>query len=963
MSEGLEGNRRVAPSTTPPPRDPSSSAPFRVGLALLSGGPALVYQLVWTREVALLLGSQLEALSCVVVAFFGGLSLGAWKLGRLAERYASPLRLYAGLEAGAALWALLSLPLLRGLAGWLPVSPSLPLQLALVASALLPATVLLGGTLPALLRGLARDPEEGARASGWLVGANTLGAVLGVGLGVLAIPSLGLSSTLGAAAGAALALAGAALAITGRAHPVASLLPKSADPPGSAVPHWLLWAAGLAGVATLGFEVVAVRMATLQLGSSLYAVSAVLAVFLLGLGAGNLTMARHAERSRNPLLALGWTEALASGSLLAGLYFVAPGLTTPAAGLKAATLFAVCAATLPATVAMGAAFPLLVRLGLGRHRVAGDFGLVSAANTAGGIAGALLVPFVALPQLGLVGSAGACASLGALLAGFFLWRGSASIRSGGRRTATAAGVVVLGALPLWLQGTGIGRTPAPSSPTRLIFVAHGAQASAVVLHTGRGRELIVDGDIEASSSGPALRTEVLLAVLPLLVHPDPENLLEIGLGSGISLGTAARFPLIHLDCVEIAESVLRAAPYFAPANGVVASGQDPRLQITRAAARAFLNRHPDTYDVALANTLHPWSVGATGLYSREYFERLRAALRSGGIAAQWLPVERISEASLAAILRTFFSVFEHGSLWWGEGNLLALGSATAIPPLDAGIVEDRLEAAGITLPDLGILDSVELRTRRIADARSVREALGAGETLRDGLPRLELQGARARNFRSPAALQLVAGIARAAAERDPDRRTVARWLESRAASARGDETTAAELEARLVEAGFGPARESQVRRRLVMARGQLASAGSEAAATILREALVESPEARDPRFALAALLLEDGDLSSAARELGELLDRHPGDAEAWNLMAALHSSSGELAAAASALDRALEADPFLPQALANAGLVALRRGDVAGARRMQQRLRALAPLGPHPEEIALQAALEAEAGR
>ncbi|MGE4650696.1 MAG: tetratricopeptide repeat protein [Myxococcota bacterium] len=939
---------------------PSLPQPQLLLLALASGVPALVYQLVWSREVALLLGGQLEALSCVVVTFFGGLALGAWRLGALADRSPSPLRMYAYLEAGAALWALLSLPLLRGLDGWLPPAASPLAQLAVVGAAVLPATALLGGTLPALLRAFARGPEDGARATGWLVGANTLGAVLGVGLGVVSIPSLGLSHTLAAAAAGALTLGGAALWLSARADALEAPRSNSESPRGSDVPASLLCAAGLAGVVTLGFEVTAVRMATLQLGSSLYAVSAVLAIFLLGLGLGNLALAQHAQRTRHPMLALGWAEAIASASLLAGLYLLAPAPIQPAAGLSAATLLAVCAATLPATVAMGAAFPLLVRVGMGTRRVAGDFGVVSAANTAGGIAGALLVPFFVLPRIGVVGSAGACAALAALLAGFFLWRGSRKLGRAGLRSALAAGIVSLSALPLWLRENS---APLPSHPTRLLYVAHGAQASTVVRHVGRGRELFVDGDIEAASFGPALRTERLIAVLPLLVHPDPKTLLEIGLGSGISLGTAARFPLTRIDCVEIAQSVLDAARYFAPTNGAVATGQDERLQIRRASARAFLARHPERYDVVLANTLHPWSAGATGLYSVEYFERMRGALRPGGIAAQWLPVERISASSLGAILRTFFAVFEHGSLWWGEGNLLVLGSPTALPALDAERVAQRLERAKLRLPELGIRDLSELRVRRIANAASVREVLGDAEILRDDLPRLELEGARARNLRAHDPLQLVAEIANTAAGHDPKRNPITRWLQSRVALARGEEVLAAELEAALFAEGFGPAREARVTRRLARAQRQFANSEPGAAAATLRETIAEAPEARDPRFALAALRLEGGDTESAARELRELLEQHPEDAEAWNLLGAVESRAGRLRAAAKALDHALRVDPFLPQALANAGLVALLRGQRDVAQRMQARLRALAPLGPHPEELALQSAIEDTFGR
>ena len=204
--------------------------------------------------------------------------------------------------------------------------------------------------------------------------------------------------------------------------------------------------------------------------------------------------------------------------------------------------------------------------------------------------------------------------------------------------------------------------------------------------------------------------------------------------------------------------------------------------------------------------------------------------------------------------------------------------------------------------------------------------------------------------------------ARVAAARDPDRRTVALWLEALAVRTRGDTWLAADLEDKLAESDWGPAREARIGRKLATARERLAEARPEAAVATLRALVVEAPEARDPRFALAALLREQGDLRDAERELRELLERHPGDAEAWNLMAALYSSDGKLAAAANALEHALDADPFLPQALANAGLVALGRGDVNLARRMLGRLQALAPRGAHPEEITLQAALDRQAG-
>ncbi len=291
-------------------------------LAFLSGIPALVYEVVWTREVALLAGSQVEAISVVLVAFFGGLALGARVLGARADRVASPLRFYGALEIAAGLGAALSIVLLRAL-GRSPLGATSGTGQTLVAAAiLLPVTFLLGGTLPALLRAAVSDLAASARHAGWLVGANTAGSVLGVGAAVWLIPQLGLTATaLGAACGAVAIGAAALLLARGAASP-AVLEPRATVTPRPLV----LAAAGLAGVATLAFEVLAARMAMLRLGSSLYAWGTVLACFLLGLAVGNLAFARRAASTATPERELGRIQLAAAIALALGLILLRPSL-------------------------------------------------------------------------------------------------------------------------------------------------------------------------------------------------------------------------------------------------------------------------------------------------------------------------------------------------------------------------------------------------------------------------------------------------------------------------------------------------------------------------------------------------------------------------------------------------------------------------------------------------------------
>jgi spermidine synthase len=709
--------------------------------------------------------------------------------------------------------------------------------------------------------------------------------------------------------------------------------------------------AAAAGAVTLAFEVLAARMSALRLGSSLLAWAFVLALFLAGLAAGNLAFAGPAARSRRPLLALGWIEVLVAVALVMGSGLLAQSPALPAEGLTPRALAATFAAVVPAAVLMGGAFPFLVRLCVRGDAVGRAFGAVSASNTAGGIAGALLAPLLLLPLLGPGRGTLFCAALALGLALALLSLGSPGLGGGLARAGVALAAV--GALAL-LRPVAV----APDRErARVLFVAHGRQATAVVAQVAGRRDLIVDGDPEASTAGEARRTEELLAILPLLLHPAPERFLEVGLGSGITLATAARFPLAALDCVEIADAVLRARRFFAPDNALgPAAG---RVRILPGDARVFLLERTRSYDVVVANTLHPWSVGSTGLYSREYFARLAGALRAGGIAAQWLPVEGIGAESLAAILRTFFAVFPDGALWWGAGNLIALGSGAPLATPEESVLRARLAQAGLAVGPAGAPDPAELRAGRIASAAAVRKALLPGEILTDDRPVLEARGARERTASStPGPWGLLAGIADAAEGESASAPAARAWLRALAARAEGDLAHAEAFEDAAAAGGLA-APVARARARVYVDQGyrELGERRFEAAAGALRQALRIEPNERDARFGLAGALKLAGRASEAIAELEELVARHPEDPAALNELAAALAAGGDRAAALRAWRRALEANPFYPEALANAGLVAAAAGDLPEARRLLERLREITPSGESAEERALGEAL------
>ena len=502
----------------------------------------------------------------------------------------------------------------------------------------------------------------------------------------------------------------------------------------------------------------------------------------------------------------------------------------------------------------------------------------------------------------------------------------------------------------------------PPERARVLFVAHGRQATAVVAQEAGRRDLIVDGDPEASTGGEARRTQELLAILPLLLHPAPERFLELGLGSGITLATAARFPLAEIDCVEIADSVIRASAFFAPENAVDGAGE--RVRILSGDARVFLARHPRAYDVAVANTLHPWSVGSTGLYSAEYFARLARALRPGGIAAQWLPVERIGAESLTAILRSFFGVFPDGALWWGAGNLIVLGSDAPIATPDESVLRARLAATRLEPRRATAADPAELRASRIASAAAVRAALGPGEILSDDRPVLEARGLR-EAAGDGAVRRLLVRIADAAVGEPGSSPAARAWLQSLATRAGGDAPRAAALEAQAAAAGLAAlVARAQAQPLVVDGYRALAERRLDAAARAFRGALLLDPDQRDARFGLAGVAQLGGQRDEAIAELRALLDRFPDDAAAHNELSAALDRRGDAQGARRAAQRALESNPFYPEALANAGLLAAADGDLEAAAQMLARLRAVTPLETSAEEQALSRALGvAAAGR
>ncbi len=673
-------------------------SPSLAPLVFASGAAGLVYESLWLRSFGLVFGNTTDAIAVVLATFMGGLALGAALCTR--ARVASPLRTYALVEMGIAATAVVTLPLLGALPSLyagaellrsLEGPADLAARVLAVGVILLPATVLLGATVPLAVEVLARRGDNAHQSLGRLYRVHTLGGGLGVAVGpFVLLPLLGVTGTFVAAAFANLLIGAFAWRASQEEEdnpaPAASVV--DAGPTTPTLPLF----AGLAaasGAFTFAVEVIWTRSLALVIGSSVYAFASMLLAVLLGIAAGAAVYERVRTRIGRPLVVLGLlflgvgiatiASVVVIGRLPLAFLFVMKQIPVSFAAYSVAGLGLALAALLPVTVLLGVTFPLLLHLTEGT--AVRSTGRLYAWNTAGAVLGALVADLVLVTATGLEGSSLVLAGL-AFAAG-----GAALVSSQKRRLAVSAAVAVavLGAAIAlaprfrpWDRGLmtagvyqyGIDWKDRPGfrlqdflRERRLLFYEEGREA-VVAASEGEGsgrRFLSVNGKTDAGSGAEDVLTQKFIAHVPLLMHEAPRTALVVGWGAGTTAAAAALYPLERLDCVEIEPATWRAAPLFEALSGRVR--EDPRFRIFFRDARTHLLRARDRYDVIASEPSHPWITGVANLFTREFYEIALARLAPGGVFAQWFYYYRLDTTDVKVELHTFASVFPHASLW------------------------------------------------------------------------------------------------------------------------------------------------------------------------------------------------------------------------------------------------------------------------------------------------------------
>lgn len=731
-------------------------------LLFASGAAGLIYQVLWIKQLSLVVGVEVHAVTIAVSAFFGGLAIGGWVLGLRADRAMRPLRLYAWIElavAALALAATLALAHAAAPFAWLqshagPLAWALPMLLVGVPAAAM------GGTLPVLMRALApasgRVGGQGAR----LYAANTAGAIAGTLLaGFVLIAWLGVTGSASAGAGLnVLAALGACtlerLARVGATRVAVELAPSPADREGRLA--LVLYA--LAGGIALGYEVVWSQAIVQFLSTRAYAFAIVLATYLCGLVLGSALAARGADRVRDPWAVFAWLIAGAGLVALLEIAWLGPwlpqwqarvsGWVAQAGGeLLAATCagFAVAALAivfLP-TLLLGAAFPFVLRLSVDNWRVGAGVGAVLALNTLGGIAGTLLAGFVLVPRLGVVPAlsllavaACAVALAAAALGGGFRSRARWAVPMLAAGTLAAAALAPADRLAVLLT---------QSRGGELAFYEESRGATVAVVEQGRGqnrfRRLYIQGVSNSGDTMTSLRYMRLQALLPLIIHRGtPRSALVIGLGTGITAGALLPYPGLERRVVaELLPAVVRAAPHFHGNYGVTT---DPRVDIRLRDGRRELLQSAQQYDLITLEPPPPSAAGVVNLYSTDFYRLAASRLQPGGLVAQWLPLPTQNDEDTRALVRSFLDVFPHATLWTTELHEMMLVGSKAPIELDAGRIAARFAEPAVAqaLREVGVASPAALLATWVTGRDGLERYAGNAAPVTDDRPRIEYAG-------------------------------------------------------------------------------------------------------------------------------------------------------------------------------------------------------------------------------
>jgi len=720
-----------------------------------SGCAALIYEIVWFQLLQLVIGSSSISLGILLGTFMGGMCIGSLLLARLIAARQHPLRVYAALELGIGVLAiaiLVGMPLVGGIyTAWAGEGVAGIVFRAVIAGiCLLPPTILMGATLPAISRWVTATPD-GVSWLGFFYGGNIAGGVVGslvAGFYLLRMFDVATATAAGVALNLLVALT--AFLLAGRTEYVADPLPArgASAPPGA---RSVYVAIALSGMTALSAEVVWTRLLSLHFGATVYTFSLILAVFLLGLGIGSSIGAAMARSVASPRRALGWCQLFLCATVAWAAYQLTESLpywpinpyiaTTPWFTLQL-DLVRCLWVVLPGAMLWGASFPLaLAAVATTEQDAAQLAGGVYAANTVGAIAGSLVTSFILIPWIGTSHSEQVIIIVSALSALIMLepsFAGAAARPAGfhpdgsGRKpgwnvTATvvlavamiAAGLLARSVHPLPGLLVAYGRYAATRiGQADIIYVGEGLNASVAVSELSNGvRNYHNAGKVQASSEPQDMRLQRMLGHLTTLIPPQAKKVLVIGCGAGVTAGAVSVDPIVeHETIAEIEPLVPKVvSTYFAEHNFDVV--RNPKVHVRIDDARHFVETTREKFDAITSDPLDPWVKGAAMLYTVEFFQMAKDHLNDGGVVTLFVQLYESNMAAVKSEIGTFLEVFPNGVVWGntneGKGYDLVLLGQKGTTKIDVDAIQAKLQRPEYapmakSLREIGMNSAVDL---------------------------------------------------------------------------------------------------------------------------------------------------------------------------------------------------------------------------------------------------------------
>ncbi len=910
---------------SPASADSAGQERLLLGVFFFSGFLALVYEICWIRKASLVFGAESFALSCVLAVFFGGLALGSFWFGRISVRHPRPLRLYGILELVIAAFVLLS-PTLFTWAdrAYGAAYESLENRFAaltavrclLLTAVMLPPTVAMGGTFPLMCRWFVTSRERVAGTIGGLFALNTLGACLGAAVcGLFLVPEVGVSKSIyiGGCLSAVMGAVVMKLPLARREQDDVEAGREAAPAPGKqrrrkaaaaeSSGRGVAFAIGAlfftSGFIALGNEILWSRFLSLILLRSVYTYTLVLTVILLGLVLGAAGTSRYFDRSKRCPLWFGGLQMGIGLSVLIVLLspadFWLGWIDAADVGEQAALVMLIL--LIPACLS-GASFPLAMRMAVEEPRLAGaDVGRMTALNTVGGILGSLVFGFLLLPGIGMQAttliSTGLSVAIGCV-AVIALERGLPK----GRRIALAAA-----GFALWAGlATGM-KTRLPedyllgrAGEEELLEFREGVNAFVSVIDSGyAGRQLKIDRLWQGYNRKGH---QVMAAHIPMTLHPEPKDVVAIGMGAGQTPSRFLLYDIDRLDCVDIEGETLNMIREHFDSEWM----DDPRVRFIVDDGRNYLAHTDRAYDLISIEVGQTYRPGVASFYTREFYAAAAQRLKPGGLLCQFLPITFFSVEEIEILTATFLAEFPESVLWYNTAELLLIGRRDEPIKLRTA----RSEALGA--------NPAVLRDLEFSYWGGVNHFLAHPHVFLGGF----LMGREG--------LAKLAGDAALYSDERP-------WLEYSSILDRSSEAAFVQRVRPLLDplepllefkpgahaiAASAAVRDKNLRDMVAMSlKSQinfaLMSDNDEAAVNLLREAVNWNPDNIHLQMLLADQLSEMKRFGEAIRIYRRVLDAKPGYAEAHNNLGSALANQGNLTAAIACFREALRRDPKLDQ--------------------------------------------------